>query len=83
MDAQVKQMVVDQDLHPKMFVQMDQVGMSCVQKMSIVAKLQLHKTLMLTQRMYVFQMGKRFLQTVEAQVVYARHDDGHERLTAQ
>ena len=67
MDAQVKQMVVDKELHPKMYVQMDQVGMSCVQKMSIVAKLPLHNQLMLTQRMYVFRMGKRSLQAVEAQ----------------
>ena len=47
---------------------MDQMGMLYVQKMSIVAKLPLHKTLMLTQRMYVFQMGKRFLQAT----LYAR-----------
>ena len=73
LDAQMKQMVVDKELHPKMFVQMDQMGMSCVQKLSIVAKLPLHKTLVLTQRMYVFQMGTRFLQTVWTQVVvYAR-----------
>ena len=58
-------MVVDKELHPKMYVQMDQMGMSCVQKVSIVAKLPLHNQL-LTQRMYVFQMGKHSLQAVEA-----------------
>ena len=64
------QMVVRQDVHPKMFVQMDQMGMSCVQKVSIVAKLPLHKTLMLTQRMYVLQMGESSLQAVWTQIVF-------------